>query len=75
MGLYDTVYFRCPKCEELLNTQSKAGDCNLKDYDSDNVPYEIGKSLIGKEIYCNNCGKFQICKFEMPETMRLGLIK
>lgn len=32
MGSYDTVIVECPKCGEVVEFQSKAGDCMFNNY-------------------------------------------
>jgi len=41
MGMFDYVYFKCPKCKEIAEEQSKAGDCDLKRYFIGDIGYEI----------------------------------
>ena len=56
MGMFDTVHFKCRVCSSVIEEQSKAGDCNLNEYDAYAVPVEIAKSIEGGIIYCENCG-------------------
>ena len=48
MGLYDTVYFSCPKCERLLEEQSKAGESSLSSFNCDEVPLDIAEDIVGE---------------------------
>jgi len=36
MGMFDSVMVPCPKCGELIEAQSKSGDCMLRCYDFPN---------------------------------------
>lgn len=54
MGMFDTVYAHC-ECGELVEFQSKAGDCNLASYGSGEVPTEIAKDLEGTYETCKSC--------------------
>ncbi len=75
MGLYDTVNFRCPKCDGLISEQSKAGECGLYDFDSDSVPKGIANAILGKTVYCETCGEYEIVMLNNPENVRMGLVK
>jgi hypothetical protein len=55
MGMFDSVLGPCPNCGNLLEFQSKAGDCELHKYPFDAVPPEIAKSLAGDFIMCDKC--------------------
>ena len=37
MGLFDEVYLHCPECGEIIEAQSKAGECSLRAYTEDSV--------------------------------------
>jgi len=41
MGLYDTIIFNCPNCEEEIEAQSKSGDCCLGSYSHLEVPVDV----------------------------------
>jgi transcription elongation factor Elf1 len=55
MGMYDTVYFKCPHCGAANSVQSKAGDCALYAYGNHRVPMAIAGSLNGSSEVCSNC--------------------
>jgi hypothetical protein len=57
MGMYDTVHWKCPLCEAENETQSKAGDCELKNYRITSVPAEIAASMMKHSEECKGCGK------------------
>lgn len=56
MGMFDTVWIRCPKCGNQVDFQTKAGDCYLHDYgwpdDAAITPKEILADLDGQEERC-----------------------
>jgi hypothetical protein len=56
MGMFDSVFARCPKCGEEVEFQSKAGACDLKRYSMHSVPPEIAQTLIGDTQRCT-CGE------------------
>jgi DNA-directed RNA polymerase subunit RPC12/RpoP len=41
MGMFDFTYFKCPKCGEITEDQSKASDCNLDRYYFGDIAYEV----------------------------------
>ena len=56
MGMFDSLYVSCPECGDIVEFQSKAGDCNLISYEKTNVPIAIAIDLDGKVVLCK-CGK------------------
>ena len=77
MGLYDTVWFTCPKCDnEELSVQSKAGDSSLSDYQSDSVPVEIAADVSGDVVYCEDCKQSYKVISDNPKThVQLYLVR
>lgn len=55
MGMFDTVHFKCPKCETMIEEQTKAGACDLKDYKQGAVPPAIAACLDGDILTCLGC--------------------
>lgn len=56
MGLYDSVIGFCPKCNEPIEFQTKAGACTLKTYGHDKVPAHLVDDLEGEDATCEKCG-------------------
>jgi len=56
MGMFDSVYVKCKNCGEFVEFQSKAGDCNLDEYDISNCPPKIAGDIAGETQLCRNCG-------------------
>ena len=57
MGMYDEVEARCPSCGDgVVVFQSKAGECTLQRYNSENVPFGIAESIDGDCEDCPRCG-------------------
>lgn len=76
MGMFDTVIFRCPKCNgATIFEQSKAGECLLIDYNSNEVPTEIALDILGNKVWCEKCNEtFEIVSATKPErTIKLWL--
>lgn len=41
MGMFDSVWAKCPKCDEENEFQSKSGDCICANYDLDDCPDNV----------------------------------
>jgi hypothetical protein len=71
MGCFDSVNIHCPKCDELIEVQSKAGKCLLDMYSSGEVPLVIAADIEGREYTCQSCG----CQFKLvlnvPKTVQI----
>jgi hypothetical protein len=79
MGMFDTVKFRCPACGAVIVEQSKAGECTLHEYPSEDVPPDIAASIAGIVVRCgqesgDGCGKEWRIGTSMPTNIRLYLI-
>lgn len=58
MGMFDSVWFECPQClERLVEVQSKAGECVLRDIPSEEVPLGIADDILGETASCHKCGR------------------
>lgn len=56
MGLFNSIYVNCPKCDELVEFQTKSGSCILSSFHISDVPKEELKGIMGDEVMCDNCG-------------------
>jgi len=64
MGTYDTVVIKCT-CGYSIHFQSKAGNCDLSQYNASAVPASIAESLHNCVEECTNCGKkFQLKHYQ-----------
>lgn len=61
MGMFDSLIVQCPKCQEDVEFQSKAGPCNLNKYDMDDCSPSVAVDLIGQHTQCQ-CGAEVIIK-------------
>lgn len=41
MGMFDSVWVKCPKCNEENEFQTKSGDCLLRNFTIENAPNEV----------------------------------
>lgn len=57
MGMFDTVHIACPHCGFRTSIQSKAGDCELAEYEVYEAPLEILADIIKYDmpILCAEC--------------------
>lgn len=68
MGLYDSLYVRCPKCSARIEFQSKAGDCTLARYTLRNCPPEIAIDLDRESQACEKCGAVVVLHSQIIST-------
>ena len=74
--MYDTVYFNCPRCDNQVSTQSKAGDCTLRAIYQRSVPIEIAIDIQHDKIHCSNCEKtWTPIMSTTPDTVPMYLIE
>lgn len=64
MGMFDSVYLKCPECGSQVELQSKAGECLLINYSRDNVPLNIAEDLDGRIVTCTNGHRTIVVKLE-----------
>ena len=56
MGMYDSVWVKCPKCDTENEFQSKSGDCSLEHYTLENCPEDV-LANVNRHSPCNcECG-------------------
>ena len=79
MGMHDNIHIDCPHCGQLVEIQSKAGDCTLEDYSLNSVPVEIANDLMKykKEFTCEDCEGKGVLMHPgiIPERVQLMAIK
>ena len=73
MGMYDTVVFKCPNCNEDIEEQNKSGDCVLDRFRSDEVPVEIARDMISSYLRCDHCDQTFKMKFKNVVIKSWGL--
>lgn len=54
MGVYNTVIFSCPRCNNRIEVQSKADD-GFNEFDSDDVPPATADDIEGQLAWCDRC--------------------
>ena len=55
MSCYDIVKIPCPKCGELVEAQTKSGECNQKEYLGGGAPARLLAELDEEVFKCSNC--------------------
>lgn len=69
MGMYDSIFARCPKCGERLEFQSKTGPCRLQEYSLESAPIDILEGVNSTSpLACAKCGSF--CRVEHEGDIR-----
>lgn len=53
MGMYDTIWFKCPKCGSPVEVQSKAAACIMASFRSKRVPLRIAGDIQGRVVTCD----------------------
>ena len=57
MGMFDSVWLKCPKCGTENEFQSKSGPCCLGSYTADNVPADVVLDINRHApTACTKCG-------------------
>lgn len=74
MGLFDSVYVNCPKCDHRLDFQSKAGQCSMLEYETDAVPVSIVGDLDGSIEVCKCGSKVKIYTMYKFIEMRVKIV-
>jgi hypothetical protein len=60
MGMFDTVRMFCPVCNEMVEDQSKAGECHLNTYTLQEAPISILGDIENKDYICPNNHTFTV---------------
>lgn len=57
MGMFDSVYIKCPDCGTSIEFHSRTGDCCLTSYTLDDAPSDVLCGLDGDKEMCPECGR------------------
>ncbi len=69
--MFDYIYYNCPHCNKRIEDQSKAGDCNLNQYDLENAPPEVLRSVTGDHT-CPACDEVFTIESTIKTSYRIG---
>jgi hypothetical protein len=67
--MYDTLQVSCPNCLADLHIQSKAGPCNLAQYDLKMCHPEVASSMHGESLTCEDCKHTFYLKLEVQPKL------
>lgn len=57
MGMFDSIYVKCPNCGTSEEFQTKSGDCLLQCYNLNNAPDDVLLDVNRHSPYtCRKCG-------------------
>lgn len=70
MGMFDSVWVKCPKCNEENEFQSKSGECDLSNYTLENCPDDVLSNVNRHSPVECDCG----CKYEVDINTRKTII-
>jgi len=58
MGMFDTIWVKCPKCKTENGFQTKSGDCILANYDLEDAPDDaLANVNRHSPCKCEKCGE------------------
>ena len=78
MGMFDRVFLKCPNCKEILEFQSKGGECVLEKYKENDVPWEVALPINGEIVKCPKClknVKLKITNLPKKPKIKLSITK
>ena len=55
MGMFDSLFIKCPKCGKEMEWQSKSGPCCLDSYTPKNLPVDVARDLEYDIVGCQFC--------------------
>lgn len=73
MGMYDSLFVKCPNCKHMLEFQSKSGRCSLDRYSEKNLVPEVAIGLHGDIVKCDFCNKNIIVRCQIPRKVKIKL--
>ena len=56
MGMFDSIYFKCPDCGKEIEAQTKSGDCDLNSYEHTSVPVDVALDANRHAPFKCECG-------------------
>lgn len=62
MGMFDTVWARCPKCHTEQGLQTKGGVCLLENYPAYKVPLDAAMPLLNPYHYAKDVNGYITCE-------------
>lgn len=56
MGVFNTIWVDCPRCDKPVEFQSKSGSCSMASYHITRMPVEDFSGIAGDQVCCDHCG-------------------
>jgi hypothetical protein len=76
MGLFDSLYINCPKCNYLIEFQSKANDWpSMEVYKEDDCPDVIKMDIVDNIEDCRHCKSKVQAKLVVRPEITFEVIK
>ena len=70
MGVYDSVFVKCPDCRTENEFQSKSGECILGSYTEDDAPAAVLLDVNRHSpCKCSGCGNLYVAQVRMTATV------
>ncbi len=73
MGVFNTIGFTCPRCDAVLEAQSKV-DGGCSNYSSNEVPPAIAADIEGDTLYCEACHEHYSVVRKPRQNVSMGLV-
>lgn len=74
MGMFDSLYVKCPNCKKELEFQSKSGRCLLDNYNKNNLSPEVAVGINETIVRCQFCNKRIKLECNIPKKVKIRLI-
>lgn len=68
MGMFDSVWIKCPHCDKRVEEQTKDGECLCSNYDLEDAPPVLKTAVSGYPIECYECGENFTVKAQVIAT-------
>ena len=73
MGMFDTIYFKCPNCSEEMEAQTKGGLCICASYEHTSVPIDAACDCNRHAPFtCHKCGGMWVFNYS-DKRQRISL--
>ncbi len=73
MGMFDSLYIKCPKCNNKLEFQSKSGGCFVDSYNKNSLTPEVAIGMDGNIVRCQFCNSRIELVCNIPRKVKLKL--
>lgn len=75
MGMFDSLYVKCPKCGKEVEFQSKSGRCCMDNYNKNNLRPEVAVGINGDIVECEFCQTNIKLVCNIPRKVKIKLVK